>query len=268
MQARRHDDAPVAHPGDRRHPRSRSRAAATPGRSARARRAPRRGRHRATRDQGAGPLSGPWARSRRAGDARSVVKATFRASGVLKWLSDDVDAPAVRSGGGDLAAQHLGDLRHRHRALAQHARLVAGQVDDRRGHARPGTARRRGRPRPSSPSCSVASATVVAGGRPEMFALDTAIGPISRSSSSATGCSGIRSITVPRVSPRSQFSEGACGSTSDSPPGQNASTSSRAAARHGDHQAVDGVPGPDQHRDGHVRPAALGREQRRAPPRR
>ena len=63
-----------------------------------------------------------------------------------------------------------------------------------------------------------------------MFALDTAIGPISRSSSRATGCSGIRSITVPRVIPRSQFSEGACGSTSDSPPGQNASSSSRAAA--------------------------------------
>ena len=71
---------------------------------------------------------------------------------------------------------------------------------------------------------------MVAGGRPETFALDTAIGPISRRSSSATGCKGIRSMTVPRVTPRSQVSEGACGSTSESPPGQNASTSSRAAA--------------------------------------
>ena len=63
-----------------------------------------------------------------------------------------------------------------------------------------------------------------------MFALDTAIGPTSRSSSSATGCSGIRTMTVPRVSPRSQLSDGACGITSDSPPGQNASISSRATA--------------------------------------
>ena len=36
-------------------------------------------------------------------------------------------------------------------------------------------------------------------------------------------------MTVPLVSPRSQASDGACGSTSDSPPGQNASISSRAA---------------------------------------
>src|SRR5882757_5901137 len=69
---------------------------------------------------------------------------------------------------------------------------------------------------------------VDAGGDPERFALDTAIGPTSRSSSNATGCSGIRSITVPRVSPSSQASDGACGSTRDSPPGQNASISSRA----------------------------------------
>ena len=80
----------------------------------------------------------------------------------------------------------------------------------------------------SSPSWSTASAAVVAGGRPDLFALDTAIGPTERSSSSATGCSGIRTITVPRVSPRSQANDGACSITRDSPPGQNASTSRRA----------------------------------------
>ncbi len=69
---------------------------------------------------------------------------------------------------------------------------------------------------------------MVAGGSPDTLALDTAIGPTSRSSSSATGCSGIRSITVPLVEPRSQASDGACGSTRDSPPGQNASIRSRA----------------------------------------
>ena len=70
---------------------------------------------------------------------------------------------------------------------------------------------------------------VAAGGEPVRLALETAIGPTSRSSSSATGCSGIRSITVPRVSPSSQASVGACGSTMDNPPGQNASIRSRAA---------------------------------------
>ena len=79
-----------------------------------------------------------------------------------------------------------------------------------------------------SPSWACASAAEAAGGEPEMFALDTAIGPTSRSSSSATGCSGIRSITVPFEEPRSHFSDGACRSTSERPPGQNASMRSRA----------------------------------------
>ena len=72
-------------------------------------------------------------------------------------------------------------------------------------------------------------AALLAGGCPDTLALETAIGPTSRSSSSATGCNGIRSITVPLVWPRSHASDGACGNTSDSPPGQNASMRSRAA---------------------------------------
>ena len=44
----------------------------------------------------------------------------------------------------------------------------------------------------------------------------------------ATGCSGMRSITVPPLRPRSHDSDGACGSTIDTSPGQNASMSSRA----------------------------------------
>jgi hypothetical protein len=61
-----------------------------------------------------------------------------------------------------------------------------------------------------------------------MFALDTAIGPTSRRISIATGCSGIRSITVPAASPRSHCSDGACCTTRLNAPGQNARISSRA----------------------------------------
>ncbi len=52
-----------------------------------------------------------------------------------------------------------------------------------------------------------------------MFAEDTAMGPTSRNRSLALGGSGIRSITVPRVSPRFQGRDGACGTTMDRPPG-------------------------------------------------
>jgi len=74
-----------------------------------------------------------------------------------------------------------------------------------------------------------ASSIVTAAGRPEMLALDTAIGPTSRSRSMATGWSGIRSITVPCASPRSHCSDGACRTTRLSAPGQNARMSSVAA---------------------------------------
>ncbi len=62
---------------------------------------------------------------------------------------------------------------------------------------------------------------------PVRFAPETASGPVRASSSSATGCIGIRIDTAPRSSPRSQASEGACSITRVSGPGQNASTSAR-----------------------------------------
>ena len=62
-----------------------------------------------------------------------------------------------------------------------------------------------------------------------MFALETAIGPVSRRISSATGCSGIRTATVPSSLPRSHWRLVACSTTTVSAPGQNASTRSRAA---------------------------------------
>ena len=71
--------------------------------------------------------------------------------------------------------------------------------------------------------------TTVAAGRPDRFALETAIGPVRLSSSRATGCSGIRSATVPLVSPRSQVSDGCARQTMVRAPGQKASVSSRTA---------------------------------------
>ena len=46
----------------------------------------------------------------------------------------------------------------------------------------------------------------------------------------ATGCSGMRSMTVPRVCPRFQFSDGAWWTMRLSPPGQKARMRSRAGA--------------------------------------
>ena len=70
-----------------------------------------------------------------------------------------------------------------------------------------------------------ASAAVVAGGWPLTLALDTASGPVARSSSRATGCSGIRTATVPRSRRGPRPATAVCRSTRVSPPGQNASTS-------------------------------------------
>ena len=96
-----------------------------------------------------------------------------------------------------------------------------------------------------------------------MFALDVASGPTSRSSSIATGCSGIRTMTVPLVLPRSQASEGAWCTTRLKPPGQNARTSSRASDVTRAGKSVDRVPRPDQDGDRHVPATALGRKQSR-----
>ena len=73
-----------------------------------------------------------------------------------------------------------------------------------------------------------ASAAVTAAGKPDTLALETAIGPTSRSSSMATGCRGIRSITVPFASPRSHCRDGAWRTTRLSAPGQKARISSLA----------------------------------------
>ena len=64
---------------------------------------------------------------------------------------------------------------------------------------------------------------MVAAGWPVRFALDTASGPVCFSTSSAIECSGIRSATVPLVSPRSHSSVGLARKTRVSAPGQNSS---------------------------------------------
>ncbi len=81
-----------------------------------------------------------------------------------------------------------------------------------------------------SPSWAMASSHEVAGGRPDTLALLTASGPVLLSSSSATGCSGIRTATVPLVSPRSQTRVGLDRQMMVSAPGQNSSIRSFPAA--------------------------------------
>ena len=56
----------------------------------------------------------------------------------------------------------------------------------------------------------------------------TASGPVRSRISRATGWSGIRTATVPRVSPRSHCSDGCAWQTRVSAPGQNSSTRARA----------------------------------------
>ncbi|EKA61323.1 hypothetical protein B277_08085 [Janibacter hoylei PVAS-1] len=69
---------------------------------------------------------------------------------------------------------------------------------------------------------------VVAAGSPVRLALVTAIGPVSRRTSSAISSSGMRRATVPAVSPRSQWREGWASSTRVSGPGHSSSMSRRA----------------------------------------
>ena len=76
-----------------------------------------------------------------------------------------------------------------------------------------------------SPSIPCASSAAIAGALPVRFALETASGPVSSRSSRAIRCAGIRTATVPWVSPRSHVSDGCDGRTMVSPPGQNSSTS-------------------------------------------
>ncbi len=64
----------------------------------------------------------------------------------------------------------------------------------------------------------------MAAARPVRLALETASGPHSSSISRAIRSAGIRTATVPLVSPRSHDSDGCAGSTIVRPPGQNSST--------------------------------------------
>src|SRR5690606_31366422 len=82
----------------------------------------------------------------------------------------------------------------------------------------------------ASPSISWAASQFSGAGWPVRFADDTAMGPTSVSSSMATGCSGMRTATVPRVSPRSHWRDGWCLATRVSAPGQKASTRSQACS--------------------------------------
>ena len=59
----------------------------------------------------------------------------------------------------------------------------------------------------TSPSISIASSALVAAGMPVVFAELTASGPVRWISSRVMSCRGIRTATVPRVSPRSHCSE-------------------------------------------------------------
>lgn len=126
----------------------------------------------------------------------------------------------------DLATDDLADRVRAHRALAQQpGRTRRGQIND--GGRQCAGDVTLDINLTESPNCSRALSIVVAGELPEVLAPDTAIGPTSPNNSNANGCSGIRTTTVPRVSPSSQASDGAWVNTSDRPPGQNASTSSR-----------------------------------------
>ncbi|ALD12437.1 hypothetical protein AES38_05390 [Clavibacter capsici] len=78
-----------------------------------------------------------------------------------------------------------------------------------------------------SPSCSAASWAVAAAGWPVLLAEETASGPVSARSSSAKELAGMRSATVPRVSPRSQTRDGCATRITVRPPGQNSSTRRR-----------------------------------------
>ena len=72
-----------------------------------------------------------------------------------------------------------------------------------------------------------------------VLALETASGPVRLSSASAVGWSGIRSATVPCVSPRSHASEGCACTISVSPPGQKCVGEGACADGHVDRETVE-----------------------------
>ena len=123
--------------------------------------------------------------------------------------------------------EHLVELLEAERAEPQHPARGAGGVDDGRGLA----ARRRTGVDDDLDLLAqhlLGLAASVAAGRPVRLAELTASGPVRSRISRATGWSGIRTATVPRVSPRSHCSEAWAWQTRVSAPGQNSSTSARA----------------------------------------
>ena len=87
----------------------------------------------------------------------------------------------------------------------------------------PGRARRPGTRRPRRLAAPPPRRPWSRAGAPDRLALLTASGPVFLSSSSATWCSGIRTATVPLVSPRSQIRVRLARQTRVRPPGQNSS---------------------------------------------
>ena len=114
-------------------------------------------------------------------------------------------------------------------------------------------------------SPSISSACVgVGGGRAagEVGRADTASGPVRSRIARATSSSGIRTATVPRVSPRSHCSEVCWRQTRVSGPGQNVLDQGAGPARaRRSASASSVVAARDQHRRRHLAAAALGREQ-------
>jgi hypothetical protein len=89
-----------------------------------------------------------------------------------------------------------------------------------------------------------ASWAVMAAGCPVRLALDTASGPVSVRISRTTRLEGMRTATVPFVSPRSQFSDDRAGRMTVRPPGQKASTSERTSSGTASASASSvGIPG-------------------------
>ena len=165
------------------------------------------------------------------------------------------------SRGGDLAAQHLGDLRGEHRALAQDAGLVAGEVDDRRRHPHParaavevdrGRARRAAR-RPRRPSWRAGGRRCSRSTRPSARRHAAARGPPGAAASAASPCRASRrgpsSATGRAAAPGTARPARTPRPAPGRPPARSSpgrrwwSTTRRARYRH-------------------VRPAALGRQQR------
>ena len=112
------------------------------------------------------------------------------------------------------------------------------------------------------PSCSTASCAVVAAGRPERLALETASGPVRRSRSRATSSSGSRTATVPSASPRSQARDGACSSDQREPARpERLGEPVRATGGRLHHEPGQRRRLPDEHRHRHRPAAVLGGQQ-------